>query len=87
MEEFVFYINRIVQCEEREVLRIMAEKKDDAKEIAKKAALLGTEFLDITAETEFELVYETLSPVLNQNGEAIVSIVDPVTNVCFFTNR
>jgi len=87
MEEFQFYINRIVKCEEREVLNIMANTKDEAKNIAKKAAMLGTEFLDVTAESEFELVYETLSPLLNQSGEAIVSVVDPATNVCFFTNR
>lgn len=87
MEEFVFYLNRIVKCEEREVLHIMAENKDDAKETAKKAALLGTEFLDILVDSEFELVYETLSPVLNKNGEAIVSLVDPETNVCLYTNQ
>lgn len=87
MEEFKYYIDRKVICIERETIWVEAENKKDANRIAKEAALLGSSFVDTDADSEFEILYETLNGVMGKNGDPIVEVIDAKTNVRLYVNE
>lgn len=87
MEEFKYYIDRKVICIERETIWVEAESKKEANRIAKEAALLGLSFVDPDADSEFEILYETLNGVMGKNGDPIVEVIDAKTNVRLYVNE